>query len=192
MRWLWIDRFTKFVSGQQAEAVKNVTIDEEVLDRYLPHFPMFPPSLIIEGLAHTGGLLVGEMSGFRDRVVLAKVGKAVFHRPVFPGDQLCYRVTLQDRNEHGAIVEGAAYVEEATVAEVDLMFAHLDDRFPEELFSAEELVQLLHAYRLFEVATTADGQPIAIPERLLQAAQKNHPQANAHAPTTGPQVLTDS
>ena len=33
---------------------------------------------MIEGIAQTAGLLIGEMSGFEHRVVLAKIGKAVF------------------------------------------------------------------------------------------------------------------
>lgn len=34
MRWFWIDRFTEFVSGKHATAVKNVSLVEEVVDGY--------------------------------------------------------------------------------------------------------------------------------------------------------------
>ena len=55
MRWFWIDRFTEFESGQRAVAIKNVALSEEQLDDHLPGFPVMPNSLIIEGMAQTGG-----------------------------------------------------------------------------------------------------------------------------------------
>ena len=88
MRWLWVDRFTEFVSGSHAKGVKNVTLGEEVVDGYLPGYPVLPPTLIIEGMAQLGGILVAEHFGFEKRVVLAKVGKAIFH--VHAKDSLVY------------------------------------------------------------------------------------------------------
>ena len=62
-----------------------------------------PASLIIEGMAQTAGLLIGEMDGFAQRVVLAKIGKAVFHRPAMPGDTLRYAATIADVKGDGAL-----------------------------------------------------------------------------------------
>ena len=59
MRWFWVDRFTEFVSGESATAEKNVSLSEEVVDEYAPGRTYFPSSLIVEGLAQTGGLLAG-------------------------------------------------------------------------------------------------------------------------------------
>jgi len=81
MRWFWIDRFTEFERGRRAVAIKGVALSEEQFDDYSPGFPLMPASLVIEGMAQTAGLLVGEMEGFAQRVVLAKIGKAIFHRP---------------------------------------------------------------------------------------------------------------
>jgi len=41
---------------------------------------------MIEGMAQTGGVLVGEAFNFAEKVVLAKVTRATFHRHVLPGD----------------------------------------------------------------------------------------------------------
>jgi 3-hydroxyacyl-[acyl-carrier-protein] dehydratase len=90
MRWFWIDRFTEFERGRRAVAVKCVATSEEQIDRYSPGFPVMPVSMMIEGMAQTAGLLIGEMTGFAARVVLAKIGKAVFHDVVIPGDVLRY------------------------------------------------------------------------------------------------------
>ena len=59
MRWIWIDKFLEFRSGEFARAVKNVTLAEEHLHDHFPGYPVMPASLIIEGLAQAGGILVG-------------------------------------------------------------------------------------------------------------------------------------
>src|SRR3954447_14551730 len=86
MRWFWIDRYTEFESGRTATAIKNVSLAEEHLHDHFPGAPLMPNSLVIEGIAQTGGLLVGEHSGFEERVILAKVAKARFHFSAVPGD----------------------------------------------------------------------------------------------------------
>ena len=65
MRWYWIDRFIEFESGKRAKAVKNVSLAEEHLHDHFPGFPVMPGSLMIEGMAQTGGILLGEHYRFR-------------------------------------------------------------------------------------------------------------------------------
>jgi len=88
MRWIWIDKFLEFRSGQFARAIKNLTLAEEHLHDHFPGYPVMPASLIIEGLAQTGGILVGEAGGFAEKVVLAKIPRAEFHGVACAGDQL--------------------------------------------------------------------------------------------------------
>ena len=88
MRWFWIDRFTEFVCTQRATAIKTVSLSEEHVHDYVPGFPMMSVSFVVEGLAQTGGLLVGQASDWRNKVVLAKAPKAVFHDHPRPGDCL--------------------------------------------------------------------------------------------------------
>ena len=78
MRWIWIDKFTEFESGKRAVSVKNVTLAEEHLHDHFPGYPTMPASLMVEAMAQTGGILVGEVRDFKEKVILAKVGKAVF------------------------------------------------------------------------------------------------------------------
>ena len=73
MRWFWIDRFIEFDSGKSAKSIKNVTLAEEHLHDHYPGFPVMPGSLMIEGMAQTGGILLGETHQFRHVVILAKV-----------------------------------------------------------------------------------------------------------------------
>ena len=55
MRWIWIDRFIEFESGQQATAIKNVSLAEEHLHDHFPGVPVMPNSLIIEGWRRPAG-----------------------------------------------------------------------------------------------------------------------------------------
>src|ERR1700751_2664338 len=106
MRWIWIDKFTEFTSRQSATAVKNVTLAEEHLHDLYPAFPIVPHSLIIEGMAQTSGILVGEARNFAEKVILAKIGRATFHRLVRPGEQIAYIAKIEQLNEHGASISG--------------------------------------------------------------------------------------
>ncbi len=169
MRWFWIDRFLEFESGSRAVATKNVTRAEYHLDDYTPGLPTYPTSLIVEGLAQTSGLLVGEHNQFLERVVLAKIGKATFHFPVTMGDQLRYETTIQNLQSDGAIVQSTSHVDDRLQAEVQLVFAHLDDRFPSELFDNADFLYMLRCFRLYDVGVDADGQPLKAPPHLLQA-----------------------
>ncbi len=170
MRWLWIDRFVEFESGRRAVTVKNVSSAEEQIHSGLPGCQFMPASLIVEGLAQTGGLLVGQMSDFHERIVLAKVTKATFHELVFPGDTLTYTATLERRQPQGAMIHGTSHVGERLQAEIDLVMAQLDERFPDiDQFDPGDLLRMLRALRLFEVGYNVDGTPLQIPDHMLAA-----------------------
>lgn len=173
MRWFWIDRFIEFESGRRAVAVKNVTFAEEQVLDYFPGFALLPPALIIEGLAQTGGLLVGEHGGFRERVVLAKVGKAVFHRPVRPGDTLRYTAVIEDIREDGAIVAGTSHLGDELQAEISLVFAHLDHRFAGvEQFVPADFIGMLRSFGMYRVGRKQDGSPLDVPPHLAEAERR--------------------
>jgi len=165
---MWVDRFTEFVSGSHASGVKNVALDQDVLDEYCPGFPYLPPTLIIEGMAQLGGILVAEMFDWDKRVVLAKVGRAEFYFPARPGDQLQYRVQLDSAQGDGAIASGTSHLDGALQAKIELMFAFLDDgKFVDgPLFKPGDLATMLRLMNLFHVAVDADGNPIKISNKL--------------------------
>jgi 3-hydroxyacyl-[acyl-carrier-protein] dehydratase len=153
MRWIWIDKFVEFTSRTSATAVKNVSLAEEHLHDLYPAFPIVPHSLIVEGMAQTAGILVGEARNFAEKVILAKIGRATFHRLVRPGDTIAYRATIEQLSEQGASISGRVTVGDDLVAEIELMFSHIDQnlaglRFPEHNFVfTEQFTELLKAYR---------------------------------------------
>lgn len=186
MRWFWIDRFEKFVVGKEAVTLKNVTLAEEPLDDYLPGFPHFPHSLIIEGMAQTGGLLLSQMEEFRSRVVLAKVANAEFHIMAEPGDQLRLTAKLVSIHSDGAICHGTVEVNGQPQAEIDLTFAILDESYGDaSFFVPGDLCRILRSLKLFEVGRTEDGEPISIPQHMLDDEQRTI-QAEADKPAPNP------
>ncbi len=172
MRWFWIDRFTEFSSGSLAKGIKNVSLDEEAVDDYSPGFPMLPPTLIIEGMAQLGGILVAEHHSFEKHVVLAKVGKANFLAPARQGDQLHYTVRLDAVQDMGATVSGVSHCNGELQAEIDLMFAFLEEgRFTDgPLFGPGDLRSMLRAMNFFHVAVDSDGNPVSEYPALLAAS----------------------
>ena len=154
MRWIWIDKFTEFTSKTSATAIKNVSLAEEHLHDLYPAFPVVPHSLIVEGMAQTAGILVGEARQFAEKVILAKVGRATFHRLVRPGDTISFSTTIEQMSEQGASTRGTVKIGDDLVAEIDLMFSHIDQNlagleFPEHNFVfTEQFTELLKTYRL--------------------------------------------
>jgi 3-hydroxyacyl-[acyl-carrier-protein] dehydratase len=153
MRWIWIDKFVEFNSRQSAIAQKNVSLAEEHLHDLYPLFPIMPHSLIVEGMAQTSGILVGEARNFEEKVILAKIGKATFHRLVRPGETITYYAKIDQLNEQGASITGTVKVEDELVAEIELMFSHIDQNmagleFPEHNFVfTEQFTELLKTYK---------------------------------------------
>ena len=139
MRWIWIDKFTEFHSGQSAVAVKNVTLAEEHLHDHFPGFPVMPECLMIEAMAQTAGILVGEAKKFQEKVVLAKIKKCVFFNYVKPGDTLKIEAKIESIAPEAAGTTGKITRQDKLIAEIDLMFSHIDKnlggkKFPEENF----------------------------------------------------------
>jgi len=139
MRWIWIDKFIEFQSGRHAVALKNVTLAEEHLHDHFPGFPVMPECLMIEAMAQTSGILVGEAKNFQEKVILAKIKKAVFFDYVRPGDTIKLDAKIDSIISEAASTSGKITCEDKLIAEIDLMFSHIDQNlagkeFPEENF----------------------------------------------------------
>lgn len=142
MRWMWIDRVTELDPGRKLVAVKGVSLAEEHLHDHfaaegeggLPATPVMPASLIIEGMAQTGGILVGHAEGFREKVILAKIGKAELRRDAVPGTTLRYTATVERMDAAGASIKGVVDLLDhakpgdgfVNIGLIELVFSHLD------------------------------------------------------------------
>jgi 3-hydroxyacyl-[acyl-carrier-protein] dehydratase len=147
MRWVWIDRFLDFTKGKSARALKNLSLAEDYFADHFPGYPVMPGPLMVEGLAQTGGILVGEANDFKEKVVLAKVPYARFHRDVVPGEQIVYEVEILDLRTEGAVVKGQVYARPPgsngrgeLAVEAEIFFAHLDQARSKQIFGDRNFV----------------------------------------------------
>ena len=161
MRWIWIDKFLEFRSGQFARAVKNVTLAEEHLHDHYPGYPVMPASLIIEGLAQTGGILVGEVGRLRRE-----------GRPGQDPPRRVLRRGVRRRSTHlrsnpdrrsgprGPWSRRKAFLEGELLADVEIFFAHLDNSRANQIFGPKNFVftqQLLGVLDLAKAQATGQG-----------------------------------
>lgn len=160
MRWIWIDKFIAFEAGKRAVAIKNVTLAEEHLHDHFPGYPVMPASLMIEAMAQTGGILVGGAKDFKEKVILAKISKAVFHEQALPGDQLRLEAVVENLADEAASIRGRIYIGEKLISEISMMFSHIDknmagEEFPEENFVFnEQFMNLLQIYKPNDIPVT--------------------------------------
>lgn len=145
MRWIWIDRIVELEAGKRCVALKNVSLAEDVLHDHFPATPVMPNTLVIEGMAQTAGILAGHARDFREKVILAKIGRARFVDVARPGDTLRYEAVLERVDERGAAADGTvtrinpATGEAIPMGEIRLTFSHVDQNraglaFPEHNF----------------------------------------------------------
>ena len=169
MRWIWIDRILELDRGVRSVAIKNISLAEEVLHDHFPPAsplkpageslslrgspvpprpadPVMPHTLIIEGMAQTAGILVGHARDFREKVILAKIGKAIFHGDALPGMTLRYTAHIDRIDDSGASTTGTVELLDPSkpgdathLADIELMFSHIDQNmrglaFPEHNF----------------------------------------------------------
>ena len=124
-------------------------------------YPIMPNSLVTEGMAQAGGLLVSEQYGFGELVVLGKLAKVTFHSCVRTGETLTYRVKINSVRESGAAVTATAHVGDRLHAEALLFYARLgeesDQIFGAKLFRPQDLQHWLSLVGVFEVGVKADG-----------------------------------
>jgi len=152
MRWIWIDRFVEFERGKRARAVRNLSHAEDHFAEHFPGWPIMPASLMIEGMAQTGGILVGEANDFREKVVLAKVVKASFQREMFPGETVYYDVEILHLAPEGASVAGKVLVDGQQVGEAEIYFAHLDQSRSRQMFGEHNFVFSGHLQHMLDMA----------------------------------------
>ena len=156
MRWIWIDRILELDRGCRCVAVKNISLAEDMLHDHFsatdghPAVPVMPNTLIIEGFAQTAGILVGHANDFSEKVILAKIGKAVFTASARPGDQLRFTAQIERLDPSGASTSGTveridpAHHQAIPLAQITMLFSHIDRnrsglQFPEHNFVFGEI-----------------------------------------------------
>jgi 3-hydroxyacyl-[acyl-carrier-protein] dehydratase len=123
--FLLVDRVLSLDEGKEITAVKNVTINEPFFPGHFSYHPVMPGVLVLEAMAQAAAILSFKTMGKRpsdDSVYyFAGIDNARFKRPVSPGDRLILEVKI-DRIIRGIWKYSArALVDDAVVAEADLL-----------------------------------------------------------------------
>ena len=122
---LLVDRVLEVVPGERIVALKNVSINEPFFPGHYPHHPVMPGVLVIEALAQTAAILSFKTMGGKpdDKSVYYFVGidNDRFKRPVSPGDQLIFEVSILANKRGIWKFTAKAKVDEQIAAEAELM-----------------------------------------------------------------------
>ena len=127
---LLVDRVTRIEEGKSIEGIKNVTINEPFFQGHFPGHPIMPAVLIIEAMAQVGGLLLLNSVEDPTNKLMYFIGidGAKFRRPVVPGDQIRFVLTLLKLRKGTSKMRGEAYVDDQLVAEAELLATVVDRR----------------------------------------------------------------
>lgn len=126
MRFHMIDRIDAICHGKYIQAVKCISLSDDVFNEHFPGYPIFPGSLILEGLAQLGGsffeITMKEQGIPVKRAVLAIVRSFKLRKPAGPGDRLLYRAENKAMQDDYGVVNVTAAIDDEMCAEGELMF----------------------------------------------------------------------
>ena len=127
--FLLVDRVIEYEEGKRVVGIKNVTINEPFFQGHFPGHPIMPGVLIIEAMAQVGGiLLMGTVPDPESKVVyFTSLDNVKWRKPVRPGDQLRFELTVVQLRGLMCRMTGVARVDGQLVAEAE-MSAMLRDR----------------------------------------------------------------
>jgi UDP-3-O-[3-hydroxymyristoyl] N-acetylglucosamine deacetylase/3-hydroxyacyl-[acyl-carrier-protein] dehydratase len=119
---LLVDRILE-LTDTKVVGIKNVTANEAFFAGHFPGHPIMPAVLIIEAMAQVGGFMLLNRVEEPDSKLVYFIGidKAKFRRPVTPGDQLRFELTLLKLKGRICQMRGEAYVSGNLVAEAELL-----------------------------------------------------------------------
>jgi beta-hydroxyacyl-ACP dehydratase FabZ len=129
--FLLVDAILEMEPRKRIVGIKNVTSTEYFFQGHFPGKPIMPGVLIVEGMAQTGGVLLLQEVPDRANKLLyfVAIDDARFRRPVVPGEQLRFEVSvLSSRITRASFFKlaGKATVDGELAAEATMMCSMMD------------------------------------------------------------------
>jgi UDP-3-O-[3-hydroxymyristoyl] N-acetylglucosamine deacetylase/3-hydroxyacyl-[acyl-carrier-protein] dehydratase len=130
--FLLVDKIIEMKMDEKVVGIKNVTANEPFFEGHFPGQPVMPAVLILEAMAQTGGILLlnGIENPGNTLVYFMAIDKAKFRKPVIPGDQLVFELTMANRKTKVCRMIGKAYVDGNLVAEAEMMATIMERTSP--------------------------------------------------------------
>ena len=123
--FLLIDRVLEVVPNEKIVALKNVSMNEPFFPGHYPHHPVMPGVLVIEAMAQAAAILsfktMGTLPSDDSVYYFVGIDNARFKRPVSPGDQLIFTVTIGMNRRGMWKFIGKAEVDGQVAAEAELI-----------------------------------------------------------------------
>jgi len=127
--FLLVDRILEMELGKRVVGVKNVTINEPFFAGHFPGHPIMPGVLILEAMAQVGGFLLMRslnLQGANKVIYFTGIDRARFRRPVVPGDQIRFEVSILQLRRQMCRMTGVALVEGKIAAEAAMNAVAMD------------------------------------------------------------------
>jgi UDP-3-O-[3-hydroxymyristoyl] N-acetylglucosamine deacetylase/3-hydroxyacyl-[acyl-carrier-protein] dehydratase len=125
---LLVDRIIEIEPGKRIVGLKNVTMNEPFFQGHFPEHPIMPGVLIVEAMAHVGGMLfMGSVENPQDKVVyFMSIDAVKFRRPVVPGDQIRFELEMLHLRGKNCRMRGVGFVDGRPAAEAEMMARVVD------------------------------------------------------------------
>lgn len=126
MRFHMIDRIEEIRRWKRITAVKCISLADDVFNEHFPGYPIFPGSLILEGLAQLAGsffeMAMKDRGESNRRTVLSIVREFKIRQPAGPGDRLLYTAEIRSMQEGFGVAAVEATLDGKPCATGELMF----------------------------------------------------------------------
>ena len=117
--------YDKFIIG-----TKCITLADDVFNEHFPGYPIFPGSLVMEGLAQLAGsffeIMMKEKKLIQKRSVMVIVNKMKFRKTAVPGDKLMMRADIDTMRDDYGVAAVKAICDGELCVEGKLTFSFVD------------------------------------------------------------------
>ncbi len=126
MRFIMIDRITSFTSGESAEAIKCLSLSNEIFEDHFPGFPTYPGVLLVEGMAQLSAFFLEKSmtpnlgEGTFKHIIMKKIVRMDFIHMATPGDVVQFKVTNRRKDGGYYHTDVSASVEGKLIAEGEI------------------------------------------------------------------------